>query len=206
MRASGASQFLTGLRLRCVNRLAGREKDGHVHAEPWGADWTEVDTGQSFLHTLNEMLSHTAAASSTQADVSARVATPAFWGEAVPVGRLSPRQWRHPGQASITRDGVATTAPRADQAPRAARPAPPPVRRLTTTQQHALRRLQRLGAIDLGPGFSDHQLRTAFRALAKRFHPDRHPASGPVEREDLAWTFASVCDAYRELTGAASQA
>lgn len=63
----------------------------------------------------------------------------------------------------------------------------------------------RPGAFDLDPGFSDRQLRRAFRTLAKQFHPDRHPASSATEKEGLACTFASVCSAYRELAESSGQ-
>jgi len=43
-------------------------------------------------------------------------------------------------------------------------------------------------------------LRRAYRALAHRYHPDRHPASSPAERERLARLFAEATEHYRLLT------
>ena len=43
-------------------------------------------------------------------------------------------------------------------------------------------------------------LRRAYRALAHRYHPDRHPSSGPAERERLARLFAEATEYYRLLT------
>jgi len=43
-------------------------------------------------------------------------------------------------------------------------------------------------------------LRRAYRKLAHRYHPDRHPASSPAERARLASLFAEATDHYRLLT------
>ena len=43
-------------------------------------------------------------------------------------------------------------------------------------------------------------LRHAYRKLAHRYHPDRHPASSPAERARLASLFAEATDHYRLLT------
>lgn len=43
-------------------------------------------------------------------------------------------------------------------------------------------------------------LRRAYRALAHRYHPDRHPASSPAERERLARLFAEATEHYRRLS------
>jgi hypothetical protein len=42
-------------------------------------------------------------------------------------------------------------------------------------------------------------LRRAYRTLAHRYHPDRHPASSPAERERLARLFAEATEHYRLL-------
>jgi hypothetical protein len=43
-------------------------------------------------------------------------------------------------------------------------------------------------------------LRRAYRKLAHRYHPDRHPASSLPERERLARLFAEATEHYRLLT------
>ena len=43
-------------------------------------------------------------------------------------------------------------------------------------------------------------LRRAYRKLAHRYHPDRHPASSLAERERLARLFAEATEHYRLLT------
>jgi hypothetical protein len=43
-------------------------------------------------------------------------------------------------------------------------------------------------------------LRRAYRTLAHRYHPDRHPASSLAERERLARLFAEATEYYRLLT------
>jgi hypothetical protein len=87
------------------------------------------------------------------------------------------------------------------------RPAPPvrPRRILTPTQQQALEDLVRHGAT-LGVDFTDGELRSAFRALARRYHPDRHPESEALEQARLSRTFASLTDAYRHLIAASTDA
>jgi hypothetical protein len=75
-----------------------------------------------------------------------------------------------------------------------------PARRLTPAQTHALDTLCALGAGLLSDTYTDAELKSAFRVLARRFHPDRHPGSSDAERARLARAFASACDAYRTLT------
>jgi hypothetical protein len=76
------------------------------------------------------------------------------------------------------------------------RPAPP--RRLSARQQRALDRLVALGA-ELRADFSLHILRSAFRSLARRYHPDRHPESDPAEKARLSGLFSELNDSYRRL-------
>jgi hypothetical protein len=159
-----------------------------------------VSAYQEFGHSLTEKLTQVTDAPSGRMPSQARVATPAFWGMPsqvdLPGRHPTPRRtsWTPATKTPISSGGRVTTSTHAT-----------PPRRLTATQQHALRQLRRLGAVDLGPGFSDGQLRGAFRALAKRFHPDRHPTSSSMERTRLAATFATLCEAYRELTSRPSQ-
>jgi hypothetical protein len=76
-----------------------------------------------------------------------------------------------------------------------------PARRLTPAQRGALDALRSLGA-SVGDDFTSAEIKSAFRALARRFHPDRHPWSTDTERTAFARAFASACDAYRTLTTA----
>jgi hypothetical protein len=73
-------------------------------------------------------------------------------------------------------------------------------RRLSLGEHLALEALRTLGADSLSPDFTDAELKSAFRRLARRFHPDRHPGSSDGERAQLARSFAAACDAYRTLT------
>jgi curved DNA-binding protein CbpA len=61
--------------------------------------------------------------------------------------------------------------------------------------------LNALGA-GLGEDLSATTLRRAFRRLARRYHPDRHPESSPAELEHLARLFAEATDHYRVLAAA----
>ena len=81
----------------------------------------------------------------------------------------------------------------------------PPPRPLTPAQRVALDHLREAGAASLDHSFTPDTLKQAFRQLALRYHPDRHPGCTDRERRRLAATFASVHDAYRTLLGAASR-
>lgn len=69
---------------------------------------------------------------------------------------------------------------------------------LTPRQQEAFGRLIDLGA-RLGDDFSEHELRRAFRQLARDYHPDCHPGCSEFDRARLSRTFAAVHEAYRLL-------
>jgi hypothetical protein len=71
-------------------------------------------------------------------------------------------------------------------------------RELTAEQQRALAGLIALGA-RLDAGFTQRELQSAFRSLARRFHPDRHPDSTDAERTTLSRQFAAVLEHYRRL-------
>ncbi|MEP7310829.1 MAG: DnaJ domain-containing protein [Acidobacteriota bacterium] len=55
-----------------------------------------------------------------------------------------------------------------------------------------------LGA-HLDASFTARQLRSAFRTLARRYHPDRHPSTSDAERARLARVFAELNDNHRRL-------
>jgi len=69
---------------------------------------------------------------------------------------------------------------------------------LAPHEQEALAALNVLGA-GLDEGLSPTDLRRAFRRLAHRYHPDRHPGSSHTEQERLARLFAEMTDHYRLL-------
>ena len=72
------------------------------------------------------------------------------------------------------------------------------VHQLTEPQQQALADLIALGA-RLDAAFTEGELRSAFRSLARRFHPDRHPGGTSADQTHHARQFARVADSYRCL-------
>jgi hypothetical protein len=86
--------------------------------------------------------------------------------------------------------------------------APPRVRthlsrQLTAEQQTALSALVGLGA-RLDERFTPRDLRSAFRSLALRYHPDRHPDSTPAELARLTALFATISTHHRCLLAASA--
>lgn len=81
-------------------------------------------------------------------------------------------------------------------------PLPPvtarPRRTLSPRQREALNAFVQLGA-SISDDFTDHELRSTFRLLALRYHPDRHPGSSDRERAHLSLRFSRVHDAYESL-------
>ncbi len=73
-----------------------------------------------------------------------------------------------------------------------------PQRRLTASQQHALGGLVRLGA-NLRPDFTAHELRSAFRTLARRYHPDCHPLASKTEQARLSCLFTDLMNNHQHL-------
>jgi hypothetical protein len=82
-------------------------------------------------------------------------------------------------------------------APGAAAPRPPR-RILSPRHQRALDALIGFGA-DLHPDFTEAELRSAFRSLARCYHPDRHPGTDAAESGRLARIFSGLAGHYREL-------
>lgn len=74
-------------------------------------------------------------------------------------------------------------------------------RTLTDRQRQALDAFTSLGG-SLGDDFTNADLKRAFRLLALRYHPDRHPASSDGERARLSARFAQLHDAYEHLQAA----
>ncbi len=75
---------------------------------------------------------------------------------------------------------------------------PPAYRILAAGQRRALCALVNLGA-DLRDDFTAAELRTAFRALARRYHPDSHPHCSSAAKTRLSRQFAEISDHYRLL-------
>ena len=73
-----------------------------------------------------------------------------------------------------------------------------PSRELTAAEQRALAAMVALGA-KLDEHFTESELRTAYRALARRYHPDRHPHCSGPEQARWAQKFALLCDSYERL-------
>jgi hypothetical protein len=88
-------------------------------------------------------------------------------------------------------------SPRRWQAP----PRPRPRRTLMPHEQRALDYLVSLGA-RLDAGFTLAELRSAFCALAREYHPDRYPGCGEPQKERLTALFRRLRQAYEHLQGA----
>jgi hypothetical protein len=73
-----------------------------------------------------------------------------------------------------------------------------PSRPLAARQERALGELVGLGA-NLRADFTAAELRSAFRALARRYHPDGHPGSSPAMKVRLSRLFAALTENYRCL-------
>ncbi len=73
-----------------------------------------------------------------------------------------------------------------------------PLRRLTASQQRALGDLIRLGA-NLRPDFTAHELRSAFRTLARCYHPDRHPLASKIEKARFSGLFTDLTNNHQHL-------
>lgn len=82
--------------------------------------------------------------------------------------------------------------------PRQEPPAPPRRRSLTARQQRALDEIVGLGA-NLRADFTARELRSAFLVLARRYHPDRHPASSDAEKARLSSVFAALNENNQRL-------
>ena len=77
-------------------------------------------------------------------------------------------------------------------------PRPRPRRALSPRQQEALDAFVQLGA-RMDDAFTEAELRSVFRSLAFRYHPDGHPGSTDAEKAHLSVRFAQLHDAYESL-------
>jgi hypothetical protein len=147
------------------------------------------------------------------ADARSRRGVPESWNtarsaDAAPVGRIPGRAHgvTAPPARDCTRHDVHPYAAVTDHVwARPARPTQPvpsqPGRRLSAVQRFALAELIGLGA-SLDEHFTAEELRSAFRTLARRYHPDRHADRCDVEKAELSMMFRRLHDAYRLLAGA----
>ncbi len=122
----------------------------------------------------------------------------------IPAEEPASRGW-HPGigtrplfqfeGATALRNAALGNAARSDTPLRSnsshAKPRPRPARALSASQRQALDFLNSLGA-KLTADFARDELRSAFRALARRYHPDTNPAVSGRE-------FAAIRGAYDAL-------
>jgi hypothetical protein len=156
------------------------------------ADWEDMWAGETFGDILDAKLGVRLSAAQDQPDEVSPYHRPVM---PPTVQGAAPHPGLHdvaPSQAC----GAYAQDARAAQASAAAARSPRP---LTSAQRTALQVLQDAGAALLDAAFTDADLRTAFRSLARQFHPDCHPGATEAERRSLAQAFARVTDAYRVL-------
>jgi DnaJ-class molecular chaperone len=70
---------------------------------------------------------------------------------------------------------------------------------LNERERQALDWLRCAGACALTERFTAVELKSAFRALARRFHPDAQPGVDEWRRQELAESFRRLTAAYRAL-------
>jgi hypothetical protein len=63
-------------------------------------------------------------------------------------------------------------------------------------------RQRALALLGLSADPTQEAIGAAFRQLARRWHPDRHPEAGELTRAALCRRFAQIAEAYRELMNA----
>jgi hypothetical protein len=86
-----------------------------------------------------------------------------------------------------------------DEIPLASQPLLRPRRVLTAAMRTALDVLRSAGATDLHDDFLVVELKTAFRRLARRAHPDMHPHASEHEKPSLVARFRRIHEAYQLL-------
>ena len=101
----------------------------------------------------------------------------------------------------------ATRGPYSAAAPTASSMPGPPrqARSLSPAERTALETFVRLGA-SLDTAFTARELRSAFRALAQQYLPDRHPHAAPADTLRFGATFADLAAAYGVLHDVAHRA
>lgn len=72
-------------------------------------------------------------------------------------------------------------------------------RRLSPVDLQALHAFNRLGA-NLESDFTARELRSAFRMLARRYHPDAQPGADPIEQARRSLLFGRLVSYHRRLS------
>ena len=71
--------------------------------------------------------------------------------------------------------------------------------RLHSIANSGTRRKMALAILDLGASASEEDIRKSYRALVKKYHPDRNLDKSEEERAESAQRFLEIQDAYEEL-------
>lgn len=178
--ASGAHRHLIAWRdglIHHVETTRRRHAGATSVASRHAARWTEDDASRSQLLERLEALFEL-----ERARLSFRVMGPRLPPSVRPLG---PRDFLHGRRRS--RDAAGDTP----------RPEPAAAPRLAPDSPRA-RALRTLG-LDGEPGAD--AVRAAFRQLARRWHPDRHPGANEPTRALLCRRFAQISGAYAALIG-----
>lgn len=71
--------------------------------------------------------------------------------------------------------------------------------RLHSIANSGTRRKMALAILDLGSSATEEDIKKSYRALVKKYHPDRNLDKSEEEREEFAQRFLEIQDAYEEL-------
>lgn len=174
----------------------------------------------AFIDVLDAMLTERVSGSADRSRTSPRVVATSPLSAFAPFLRPN-RFWSFPGpyatgEMHAPQEAIPTsTSTVAPPTPDVVAPEPPPRRRpapeprrvdrvLNPAEESALETLIRLGA-SLDRAFTARELRSAFRELAHRYHPDRHPHASDSECMRLGAAFAELTSAYGILLSSRAQ-
>ena len=59
------------------------------------------------------------------------------------------------------------------------------------------------GVLGIAPGASETEVKAAYRAMARRHHPDMHSGASEAVRQNAEHKFRAISDAYQALTDGA---